>query len=170
LLDRKSSKCCVDVGRPLGAPEHVALGRTTVLGRQRHGGTCRASTCAIETGVDDDAVQPGRHARLAAERVSRPQRVDECVLYSVGRLVGISKSADRNGPEPVAVPANDLTKSLAIARDVQREEVFVGAVVVDGDACLRIRGNTDQYGVSASAIVGRGAPQPWNVSSAIPSR
>ena len=80
----------------------------------------------VEAGVDDDAVQPGGHGRVAAERPGAAVGRDQRVLDRVGRVVGVAERTQRNGPEPVAVPVDELAERLLVTREMGGQQGSVG--------------------------------------------
>jgi hypothetical protein len=87
---------------------------------------------AVQAGVDRDAVQPGGDRGLAAEGVGRAVGGDEGVLHGVGGFLAVCEGPQGDGPEAVAVAADDLAERVRIALDMAGEELPVG----DG-GCVR---------------------------------
>jgi len=84
---------------------------------------------AVETGIDDDAVAPGRDGGLTAERVRPAVRRDHAVLQAVGRVMRIAHRAQGHGPQPVAVPGEEPAERLGVTSDVSGEQLGVGGLV-----------------------------------------
>ena len=82
----------------------------------------------VEAGVDDDAVQPRRDGRLAPEGVGAAEGGDEAVLDAVGGELGIADGAQRDGPHPVLVPAEELGEGMVVTVDVQCQQLPVAQV------------------------------------------
>lgn len=79
----------------------------------------------VETGVDGDAVQPGRDGGLTAEGVGGAEGGDERVLDGVCGFLAVSQRAQRHGPETVAVASYELTEGVRIPFDVPCQEILV---------------------------------------------
>ena len=54
-------------------------------------------------------------ADVAAERPARPEGREQRVLQRVGRLLAVAEGAQRHGPQPVPVPADQLGERVGIA-------------------------------------------------------
>ena len=80
----------------------------------------------VEAGVDHDPVQPGRDGGLAAERPGPAVRRDQAVLQPVGGVLGVAHGAQRDRPEPVAVPGEEHAEGVGVAGDVRGEQLGVG--------------------------------------------
>jgi len=79
----------------------------------------------VQAGVDHDAVQPGGNGRLTPE-VTRPaESGDHRVLQRVGRLLGVADGTQRDRPQPVPVPAEQLAERLAVSGHMPAEEFGV---------------------------------------------
>ncbi len=100
------------VERGLGAVVGVNGVRRLLLG-QRDRGPRLAPPHAVEAGVDDDAVQPRRDGRVATEPVGPAIGRHERVLQRVGGLLAVAERAQRDGPQPVAMTAHQLTERVA---------------------------------------------------------
>ncbi len=77
----------------------------------------------VEAGVDRDAVQPGGDGGLATEGVGGAKRGDQGVLHGIGRFLAIPQGPQRHGPQPVAMPAYELTEGVRFTGYVASEEV-----------------------------------------------
>ncbi len=115
----------LDVEAHLGGGVVVVPVGELVLGQL---GRRPAAAQPVETGVDDDAVQPGRDGRLAAEGVGAAEGGDEAVLDAVGGELGIADGAQGDGPHPVLVPAEELGEGMVVAVDVQCQQLPVAQV------------------------------------------
>ena len=115
----------VDAGEP--RPDGVAAGRHVVL-RQRVGGAGRAPAYPVEAGVDDDPVQPRGGGRVAAEgrAPTGPEGRQQRVLQGVGSLLAVAEGAHGDGPQAVAVPADELAERVGVTLGVRLEELRVG--------------------------------------------
>ena len=89
---------------------------------QRLGPTYLRGAQAVEAGVDDDPVQPGRHRRVAAERPGPSVRRDQPVLQTVGGVLPVAHGAQRDRPQPVAVPGEQQPERVGVAGDVGGEQ------------------------------------------------
>jgi hypothetical protein len=67
-------------------------------------------------------VQPRRHGRLTAERLSSSERAQQGVLECVGRVVGVSERSHRHCPQPVAVPGDQYGECVGVTIDVTRKK------------------------------------------------
>ena len=65
----------------------------------------------VEAGVDDDPVQPGGDRGVAAEGPGPAVRRDHAVLQAVGGVLGVAHGAQRDRPQPVAVPARTARRT-----------------------------------------------------------
>ena len=97
-----------------------------VVLRQRVGRADGAAARAVQAGVDDDPVQPGGHRRVAAPR--RPATTgteggEQRVLQGVRGLLGVAEGAQRDRPQPVAVPADQLAERVGVAVGVRAQQV-----------------------------------------------
>ena len=99
-----------------------------VVLRQRVGGAGRAPAYPVETGVDDDPVQPRGGGCVAAEgrAPTGPEGRQQRVLQGVGSLLAVAEGAHRDGPQAVAVPADELAERVGITLGVRLEELRVG--------------------------------------------
>ena len=95
---------------------------------QRLGRPHRSPPGEVEAGVDDDAVQPGRHRRAAAEPGGAPVRREQRVLQRVGGVLRVAESPQRDRPQPVAVPGDQLAEGVGVARDVAGQQLVVARV------------------------------------------
>jgi hypothetical protein len=93
---------------------------------QRDGGPSLPAPRAVDTGVDDDAVQPRGDRGVAAKRPGGPQRGDEGVLHGIRCFVRVTQRAQCDGPQPVPVPPDQLAERGGIAAAVRSEKIFVG--------------------------------------------
>jgi len=87
--------------------------------------TRRAAAHPVQAGVHDDPVEPGRHRRLAAEAVRPAERGDHRVLQRVGRVLGVGQSPERDSPQPVPVPEEELPERIRVTIDVQLEQLSI---------------------------------------------
>ena len=102
----------------------VAVGQHRQVGvGQLHGGLDPAQP--VQAGVDHDPVQPGGHRGLAAEGVRATVRREERLLHGVGRQLGVTGGAQRDGPHPVTVSAEQLTEGVGVTGAVSRQQVAV---------------------------------------------
>jgi hypothetical protein len=86
----------------------------------------------VDTGVHDDAVQPGGYGRVAPEPRSRAVSRKHCLLQGIGGVFPVACGADRDRPQPVPVPPEQLRERLRIACGVSHEEIVVGAGRLSG--------------------------------------
>lgn len=79
----------------------------------------------VETGIHRDAVEPRGDSGLAAEGVCCPEGGHECVLNSVRGFLPVSQGAQGHRPEPVTMPAYELSESLGVAPDMAGQQLRV---------------------------------------------
>lgn len=79
----------------------------------------------VEAGIHRDAVEPCGDSGLAAEGVRCPEGGHESVLNSVRGFLPVSQGAQRHRPEPVTMPAYELTKGLGVAPDMAGQQLRV---------------------------------------------
>ena len=103
-----------------GPPVPAVLGPVAV--RQRHGRMGLAAADPVQAGVDHDAVQPGGDRRVAAEPGRAAVRREQRVLEGVGGLLAVAEGAQRDRPEPVAMPADQLGERVRVAGDVGAQQ------------------------------------------------
>lgn len=85
----------------------------------------------VEAGVDDNAVQPRRHGRITPVGLRTSEGVDETLLHAVRGELAIIGGADGDGPQTIAVPAEQLAKGFRVTGDVSSHEgAIVGALEV----------------------------------------
>lgn len=94
-----------------------------IVDRRRLAGGGLASP--VETGIHRDAVEPCGDSGLAAEGVGCPEGGHESVLHSVRGFLPVSQGAQGHRPEPVTMPAYELTKSLGVAPDMAGQQLRV---------------------------------------------
>ncbi len=80
---------------------------------------------SVETGIDGDAVEPGRHRGLPPERMGGPERGDEGILHGVGGFLPVPQCAQGHSPEPVAVAPYKLAEGVRITSNVPSEQILV---------------------------------------------
>ena len=102
LAQRRSVGVLFPALRWLGVMAVLIEARQQIVeGHERLGTPCAE---LHQRRVDDDAVQPRRQARLAAERVQRAPRRQEALLHGVaGVLVAAEHAARRAGTEPMTL-------------------------------------------------------------------
>ena len=83
----------------------------------------------VEACVDDDAMQPGRYRRVAAEGVGPPKRRDEGFLNAVRGELSVTGGPQRDRPHPVAMAPEDLVEGGRVAGDVSGQERGVRALL-----------------------------------------
>ena len=110
----------------------VTIGLNIVVNPKRANRTNRPSAQAIQAGVHDDAMQPGRHRRVAAELVGATKGRDQGVLQGVGGVLGIGGRAHGDGPESIAVSRDDHAERVRIPGHVRGEQLGIAALVVHG--------------------------------------
>jgi hypothetical protein len=122
LLCRKLRQCGPHLVRrvPVGVEDCWFV--STVGVRQTDNGTSLSASGPIQTGVDDDAVQPRRDGGVAPETACRAVGGEERVLQGVGGLLAVGESPDGDGPQPVTVSAEQLTEGVAIAGGVGAQQ------------------------------------------------
>ena len=81
---------------------------------------------AVEAGVDDDPVQPGGDRGVAAEAPGPAVRRDQCVLQCVCGVLGVPGGAQRDRPQPVTVPGEQLPERVVVTGDVRGQQLLVG--------------------------------------------
>ena len=103
-------------------------------------------------------MQPGGDGGLAAEAVGRAVGGDQGVLHGVGRLLAVAESAQRDGPQPVAVAADDLRERVGVAVDMTGEQFAVveALAVVESPAVVDALAVVGVL-VTAGAVPGAGA-------------
>ena len=61
-------------------------------------------------------------AAVAAEPLGRPERRQQRVLQRVGGLLAVAERAQRDRPQPVAVPADQLAERVGVAVGVGAQQ------------------------------------------------
>ena len=122
LPDHESRIGVGDRSNRLGAVRGVV---GVVAGGQRDGRVRPAAASPIEAGVHHDAVQPGGDGGVPAESGGPAVRGEQRVLDGVGGLLAVAERTQRHCPEPVAVPADQLTERVLVTVDVGAEELGV---------------------------------------------
>ena len=152
------------LGRVVGAGPAVAR-RPACRGPRRRRAAPRPPDLGgpepVEAGVDDHPVQPGGHRGLAPEGAGPTEGRDHAVLEPVGGVLGVAHRAQRDRPQPVAVPGEELAERLGVAVDVGPQQRLVASV---GSSGSLIRGTC------TSEIVPRNPPSTGGSRSARPSR
>ena len=124
LPGREGREGTVDVDPQLGGCRLVAaLGWVEVV--QRGGRAGGPPPDPVEAGVDHDPVQPGRDGRVAAEAVGPAVGGQQRLLDSVGGLLAVAERAQRDGPESVPVPPDQLAEGVRVSGHVGRQELGV---------------------------------------------
>jgi hypothetical protein len=100
------------------------------LVRQRYRRPHLTAPDSVQTGVDDDPVQPGRHRGVAAEGVRTAECGDERILHRICRFFRIAKGAECDRPQSVTVAADDLAEGLRVASHMHGEQELVGRIGV----------------------------------------
>lgn len=85
-------------------------------------------TRPVKTGVHGDAMKPCGDGGLPAEGVGSPEGRDQSVLDCVRGLLAVAQSAQRDGPEPVAVAPYELTEGVGVPRDMAGQKILVACV------------------------------------------
>jgi hypothetical protein len=131
--------------------------------RQRVGGAGCSPAYPVETGVDDDPVQPRGGGCVATEgrAPTGPEGRQQRVLQGVGGLLAVAEGAHGDGPQPVAVPADELAERVGITLGVRLEELRVG----HRTAFSHLLGPAPAQGRSASARPGSSAPEHLRAQS-----
>ena len=117
---RRSAATAASAGSgaaPVAAVEPAAAVVVEVVG-QRLGAAYLRRAQPVEAGVDDDPVQPGGDRGVAAEGAGPAVRRDQAVLQPVGGVLGVAHGAQRDRPEPVAVPGEEHAEGVGVAVDV----------------------------------------------------
>ena len=107
--------------RRRASPAAAGAALVEVVG-QRVGAADLATPEPVEAGVDHDPVQPGGHGGVAAVGVGAAERGDQRVLQRVGGLLGVAGGAQRDRPQPVAVPGEQHPEGVGVAVDVRAEQ------------------------------------------------
>jgi hypothetical protein len=94
------------------------------------------SAHAVKTGIHYNTVQPCRYRRFAAEARCSPEGGDHGVLQRIRGVFGVGECPYRHRPEPVPMANEQLAERIAIAIDVQAQQLAVGelATVSRGQA------------------------------------
>ncbi len=87
---------------------------------------------AVQSGINNNPVQPGRDRRIAPKPIGSLERCDHRILQSVGRLLRITECTDGNGPEPVPMPPEQLAECIGITRHVPPEQLRVRRTLLQG--------------------------------------
>lgn len=82
----------------------------------------------VETGIDGDAVKPGRHRGLPPERMGGPEGGDKGILHGVGGFLPVPQRAQGHRPEPIAVAPHELAEGVRITSDVPGQQILVADV------------------------------------------
>lgn len=98
----------------------------------RRGPAGRRLAGSVKTGVDGDAVEPGRHGRPSPEGMGGTESGDKGVLHRIRGFLPVPQGAQGHGPEPVAVAPHQLTEGVRIPRDMAVQELLVACVVERG--------------------------------------
>ena len=175
LIGHKPSQRCAHVHsgirrtgrigqRPPAGRERVE--RLVVLTARRRPGSPAAH--AIQGGVDDDPVQPGRDSGIAAEAGGTPEGRDHRILERVSGLLRIAERADGDRPQAIPVPLEQLTERVRIAVDMSAQQFLVGrgAVVGTGSRRRPVVGRLTWpgQGIAARRLIvrfRRFLPPPW---------
>jgi len=104
-------------------------------------------THTVKAGIHHNTVQPCRYSRLAAEARRAPERRDHRVLQCVGRFLRVGERPDRDRPQPLPVPDEQLAEGIRVAIDVQAQQRGVAEP------------GTDRFGPGAALTIGRRAPR-----------
>ena len=89
------------------------------------GGPGGAAAQPVQCGVHHDPVQPGGDGRLAAEVRGPAEGGDHRVLERVGGLLRVADRAQRDRPQPVPVPAEQLAERLGVSGHMPAEQFGV---------------------------------------------
>jgi hypothetical protein len=84
------------------------------------------SAHAVKTGINYNAVQPGRYRRFAAEARRSPEGGDHGVLQRIRGVFRVGQCADRHRPQSVPVADEQLAERIRVAINVQAQQLAVG--------------------------------------------
>ena len=93
--------------------------------RKGHGRTGAASAHAIEAGVHDDSVQPGRDLGVTTELRGTAVGGDQRILQGIGSVLRVTGGLESHGPQSISVTAHDLGEGIRVPGDVGREQLAV---------------------------------------------
>ena len=141
MSTRTSAACCTGTSRWSAARTSIAVSlladgsasRLAAAGQRvqrfvvpagRGRARCPAAH-AVQGGINNNPVQPGRDGRVAPKAIGFLERRDHRILQSVGCLLRIAECTDGNGPEPVPMPPEQLAERIGIARHVPPEQISV---------------------------------------------
>jgi hypothetical protein len=88
----------------------------------------------IVRGVDHDAVEPGREAGVAFERVEVPEGLYERFLSDICRIPGVTKGTKRQVVHPAFVPAVELGQGVGIPVAGSFYKMSIGVAYLRGQA------------------------------------
>ena len=124
----EDDRLTLGLGQPREGGREVdpALGRRVLVARrrqvgvaERHGRAGGAAPHPVEAGVDHDPVEPGRDGRVPPVGGRVAERRQQCVLQGVRGVLAVAHGPQRDGPQPVAVAADELGERVRVTRDVR---------------------------------------------------
>ncbi len=91
-----------------------SIGDEVVVDVQDGGGVGLVTAYPVQTGVDDDAVQPAADRSIIAERARAAVRSEHRVLERVGRVLGVAAGEARQPVQLAVVAIEQLLECIAV--------------------------------------------------------